>query len=170
MPRTLPGRCEPRVESKHDVRFQCNICKKKKKRVCIFKREEVHFCKKALQAIVPKVPCKGPQERHYEPRKIEGTNRRGTGVVLEGGKMERSLAVEVATLREELELEKLKQQMKKKWFDDGLWRPRRNGCRKSKRVYASGVGHREEATPSGGSKYGKNSEGGCCPGTIEGQG
>ena len=64
----------------------------------MFKREAVHFCKKVPQAIVPKAPCTGAQEHHYEPRKMEGTTWRGSGVVMEGGKMEKSLTPGVAIL------------------------------------------------------------------------
>ena len=87
------------LSRKDESRFQCNVCKRKKKSVWMFKQEAVHFCKKALQAIVPKAPCTGAQEQ------MEGTTRRGSGVVMEGGKMEKSLAAGVATLRAESELE-----------------------------------------------------------------
>ena len=132
------------LSRKDESRFQCNVCKRKKKSVWMFKREAVHFCKKAPQAIVPKAPCRGTQEQ------MEGTTRRGSGVVMEGGKMEKSLAagvgtlpgeseleggkslavevatlrgkVEVTTLRGELELEKLKARKK-----DEVARLRRHG-------------------------------------------
>ena len=97
------GHCPENVNHvlsrKDEFRFQCSVCKRKEKSVWMFKGEAVHFCKKAPQAIVPKAPCTGAQEQ------IEGTTRRGSGVVMEGGKMEKSLAAGAATLRGESDLE-----------------------------------------------------------------